>query len=131
MAGREIVELLNKPPFEKGFTLIRHAPAPPSRRRRRSPRVSERVRLRSFDGLPPIQLLQTLNDVFAELDEVHRVVVKHESPEDTVARLLAALRVQRFKPEQDKTAFRNGLIAGEKEVPPTTPTPPSHGTDGS
>lgn len=96
MAGhiKEILAVLNAPPFEKGLTLIK------------------------LDALPPISLLQVLNDVLAAVDEQdpqHKIQVKDEVPETTITRMLGLLRVLKYQPkEQD--GFQAKLIAGDKTV---------------
>lgn len=43
--------------------------------------------------------MQILTDVFAEIDEQHRVNVKDEDPADMVMRMLGFLKVVKYKPD--------------------------------
>eukprot|EP00049_Salpingoeca_infusionum_P018937 m.359414 g.359414 ORF g.359414 m.359414 type:complete len:668 (-) comp18553_c0_seq1:267-2270(-) len=90
--ARQLVELLNNPPFQKKYTLI------------------------SFDGLSPLQLLQQTNDVFAEIAPDHKADIREEPPEDMVYRFLSLLRVLNYKPNMPATEFREGLVAGQQDV---------------
>eukprot|EP00038_Savillea_parva_P010005 m.187255 g.187255 ORF g.187255 m.187255 type:complete len:663 (-) comp17020_c0_seq1:49-2037(-) len=92
--ARVIVDLLNKPPFNKEFTLI------------------------GFDAQEPLQLLQVLNDVIEHINGNDKpTAIRQEEPEDTLSRLLAALRVFRYQPPTgDIKRFRASLIGGEKET---------------
>mmetsp|Transcript_36598 Transcript_36598/g.95838 ORF Transcript_36598/g.95838 Transcript_36598/m.95838 type:complete len:665 (+) Transcript_36598:322-2316(+) len=88
---RAIVDALNKPPFTKEFTLI------------------------GFDAQAPLQLLQVLNDVIEHINGNDRPTqIRQEEPEETLSRMLSALRVFRYKPAGDVKAFRASLIGGEK-----------------
>jgi len=90
----DTVAALNGEPFNKAFTLI------------------------SFDALDRMALLKLLNDVISEVDshnELHKIDLADEEPEETVKRLLGFLRVIKYKPPTEE-GFQNSLIAGEKEV---------------
>ncbi|PAA50779.1 hypothetical protein BOX15_Mlig023972g1, partial [Macrostomum lignano] len=88
-----IVQELNKEPFNKNLNLI------------------------TCDSLEPIQLLQILNDVIAEIDERHQMDIRNESADQTFARIIDALRIFRFKPPSDPNhfeTFKLGLVQGNK-----------------
>ncbi|KAK8789176.1 hypothetical protein V5799_021046 [Amblyomma americanum] len=102
-----IVQELNKEPFNKKLNLI------------------------SFDAYRPDQLLQTLMDVFAELDPkslpAHfgvvplqmKADVRSEDPEQLAMKNLSFLRILKYKPPPDiagRGSFRQGLVAGAKEA---------------
>ncbi|KAM9811131.1 intraflagellar transport protein 81 homolog [Neosynchiropus ocellatus] len=90
-----IVEQLNKEPFRKNFNLI------------------------TFDSLEPMQLLQTLNDVFAEIDSKQDIDIREELPEQTVKRMCSLLSTLKYKPSansSDVGSFGQGLISGSKPV---------------
>ncbi|KAH7963327.1 hypothetical protein HPB52_020626 [Rhipicephalus sanguineus] len=90
-----IVQELNKEPFNKKLNLI------------------------SFDAFRPDQLLQTLNDVFAELEPKMKADVRSEDPEQLAMRSLAFLRILKYKPPPDiagRGSFRQGLVSGAKEA---------------
>ncbi|MED6237838.1 Intraflagellar transport protein 81 [Ataeniobius toweri] len=69
-----IVEQLNKEPFRKNFNLI------------------------TFDSLEPMQLLQILNDVLAEIDPKQSIDIREEMPEQTVKRMSSLLGMLKYKP---------------------------------
>ncbi|KAH7966539.1 hypothetical protein HPB49_017358 [Dermacentor silvarum] len=90
-----IVQELNKEPFNKKLNLI------------------------SFDAFRPDQLLQALNDVFAELDPKMKADVRSEDPEQLAMKNLAFLRILKYKPPPDiagRGSFRQGLVSGAKEA---------------
>ncbi|KAF0308527.1 Intraflagellar transport protein 81 [Amphibalanus amphitrite] len=87
-----IVEELGKDPFNKKYNVI------------------------SFDALGSEQLLQALNDVFAEIDSQHAIDLREEPPEETVMRMLAFLRILKYQPQADPSSFRQGLVSGEKYI---------------
>ncbi|KAK2902501.1 intraflagellar transport protein 81 homolog [Channa argus] len=90
-----IVEQLNKDPFRKNFNLI------------------------TFDSLEPMQLLQILNDVLAEIDPKQNIDIREEMPEQTVKRMCALLGLLKYKPpgsQSDVSSFRQGLVIGSKPV---------------
>nr|XP_040052696.1 intraflagellar transport protein 81 homolog [Gasterosteus aculeatus aculeatus] len=90
-----IVEKLNMDPFKKNFNLI------------------------TFDSLEPMQLLQILNDVLAEIDPKQALDIREEMPEQTVKRMCALLGMLKYKPpgtHSDVSVFRQGLVAGRKPV---------------
>ncbi|XP_073322461.1 intraflagellar transport protein 81 homolog [Pagrus major] len=90
-----IVEQLNKDPFKKNFNLI------------------------TFDSLEPMQLLQILNDVLAEIDPKQALDIREEMPEQTVKRMCALLGMLKYKPpgnHSDVSSFRQGLVIGSKPV---------------
>ncbi|XP_028269658.1 intraflagellar transport protein 81 homolog [Parambassis ranga] len=90
-----IVEQFNKDPFKKNFNLI------------------------TFDSLEPIQLLQILNDVLAEIDPKQAIDIREEMPEQTVKRIFTLLGILKYKPPgnlSDVSNFRQGLVTGSKPV---------------
>ncbi|XP_070689853.1 intraflagellar transport protein 81 homolog [Pempheris klunzingeri] len=90
-----IVEQLNKEPFKKNFNLI------------------------TFDSLEPMQLLQILNDVMAEIDPKQAMDIREEMPEQTIKRMCGLLGMLKYKPPgnlSDVSSFRQGLVAGSKPV---------------
>ncbi|XP_029916822.1 intraflagellar transport protein 81 homolog [Myripristis murdjan] len=90
-----IVEQLNKAPFKKKFNLI------------------------TFDSLEPMQLLQILNDVLAEIDPKQAIDIREEMPEQTAKRMFTLLGMLKYKPPgnpSDVSSFRQGLVTGSKPV---------------
>nr|XP_036870199.1 intraflagellar transport protein 81 homolog isoform X3 [Manis javanica] len=90
-----IVDNLNKEPFRKNYNLI------------------------TFDSLEPMQLLQVLNDVLAEIDPKQIVDIREEMPEQTAKRMLSLLGILKYKPPgnaTDMSTFRQGLVIGSKPV---------------
>ncbi|CAO2629548.1 Intraflagellar transport protein 81 homolog [Lemmus lemmus] len=90
-----IVDSLNKEPFKKNYNLI------------------------TFDSLGPMQLLQVLNDVLAEIDPKQDVDIREEMPEQTAKRMLNLLGILKYKPPgnaTDMSTFRQGLVIGSKPV---------------
>ncbi|XP_018021151.1 intraflagellar transport protein 81 homolog [Hyalella azteca] len=88
-----VVRELNKEPYKKNLNII------------------------TFDALEPENLLQVLNDVFAEIDPKHRLDIRHEDPEDMAVRMLGFLRVLQYRPpDHAMQDFRAGLVAGDKHV---------------
>lgn len=90
-----IVEQLNREPFKKSFNLI------------------------TFDSLEPMQLLQILNDVLAEIDPKQAIDIREEMPEQTAKRMFALLRMLKYKPPggiSEVSSFRQGLVTGSKPV---------------
>uniref|UniRef100_A0ABI8AIT5 IFT81 calponin homology domain-containing protein n=1 Tax=Felis catus TaxID=9685 RepID=A0ABI8AIT5_FELCA len=90
-----IVDNLNKEPFRKNYNLI------------------------TFDSLEPMQLLQILNDVLAEIDPKQVVDIREEMPEHTAKRMLSLLGILKYKPPgnaTDMSTFRQGLVIGSKPV---------------
>ncbi|XP_019740683.1 intraflagellar transport protein 81 homolog [Hippocampus comes] len=88
-----IVEQLNKDPFKKNFNLI------------------------TFDSLEPMQLLQILNDVLAEVDPKQAIDIREEMPEQTAKRMCALLGMLKYKPpgnQSELSSFRQGLVVGSK-----------------
>uniref|UniRef100_A0A3B5LLU0 IFT81 calponin homology domain-containing protein n=1 Tax=Xiphophorus couchianus TaxID=32473 RepID=A0A3B5LLU0_9TELE len=69
-----IVQQLNMEPFRKNFNLI------------------------TFDSLEPMQLLQILNDVLAEIDPKQAMDIREEMPEQTVKRMSSLLGMLKYKP---------------------------------
>ncbi|XP_023383921.1 intraflagellar transport protein 81 homolog [Pteropus vampyrus] len=90
-----IVDNLNKEPFRKNYNLI------------------------TFDSLEPMQLLQVLNDVLAEIDPKQVVDIREEMPEQTAKRMLSLLGILKYRPPgnaTDMSTFRQGLVIGSKPV---------------
>ncbi|MGH0144197.1 UNVERIFIED_CONTAM: hypothetical protein FKN15_047057 [Acipenser sinensis] len=92
---KSIVEQLNKEPFKKNFNLI------------------------TFDSLEPMQLLQVLNDVLAEIDPKQSIDIREEMPDQTAKRMFGLLGMMKYKPpgnNSDTSSFRQGLVTGSKPV---------------
>lgn len=72
----------------------------------------------SFDSLNSEKLLQILTDVLAILDSNNKLDIRTEEPEQTTIRILGMLRILKYKPgpELTPTAFRQGLVQGDKHV---------------
>ncbi|XP_054299851.1 intraflagellar transport protein 81 homolog isoform X2 [Pongo pygmaeus] len=90
-----IMDSLNKEPFRKNYNLI------------------------TFDSLEPMQLLQVLSDVLAEIDPKQLVDIREEMPEQTAKRMLSLLGILKYKPSgnaTDMSTFRQGLVIGSKPV---------------
>ncbi|XP_038049933.1 intraflagellar transport protein 81 homolog [Patiria miniata] len=87
-----IVEHLNKEPFKRSYNLI------------------------SFDSLEPIQLLQVANDVLAQINPQHKLDIREETADATAMRMMNELRVLKYKPSEDVSTFRQGLVSGYKPV---------------
>ncbi|CAJ1068326.1 intraflagellar transport protein 81 homolog [Xyrichtys novacula] len=90
-----IVDQLNREPFKKNFNLI------------------------TFDSLEPMQLLQILNDVLAEIDPKQAIDIREEMPEQTIKRMCSLLGMLKYKPPgnaSDVSNFRQGLVTGSKPV---------------
>ncbi|XP_024273071.1 intraflagellar transport protein 81 homolog isoform X1 [Oncorhynchus tshawytscha] len=90
-----IVEHLNKDPFKKNFNLI------------------------TFDSLEPMQLLQILNDVLAEIDPKQTIDIREEMPDQTAKRMFTLLGMLKYKPPgnmSEPSSFRQGLVTGSKPV---------------
>ncbi|XP_073675085.1 intraflagellar transport protein 81 homolog [Garra rufa] len=90
-----IVEQLNREPFKKNFNLI------------------------TFDSLEPMQLLQILNDVLAEVDPKQAIDIREEMPEQTAKRMFTLLGMMKYKPPggmAEVSSFRQGLVIGSKPV---------------
>ncbi|KAG8011673.1 Intraflagellar transport protein 81-like protein [Nibea albiflora] len=90
-----VVEQLNKEPFKKNLNLI------------------------TFDSLESMQLLQTLNDVLAEIDPKQAIDIREELPDQTIKRTCALLGMLKYRPPSnfsDVSSFRQGLVTGSKPV---------------
>jgi intraflagellar transport protein 81 len=88
-----IVERLNRDPFKKNLNFI------------------------NFDNLQGNNLLQLLNDVFAEIDIKQKVDIRDEGPEQTAIRMFNLLKVLKYRPPDDNVnVFRQGLVTGDKVV---------------
>uniref|UniRef100_A0AAY4CPZ2 Intraflagellar transport protein 81 homolog n=1 Tax=Denticeps clupeoides TaxID=299321 RepID=A0AAY4CPZ2_9TELE len=88
-----IVEQLNRDPFRRNFNLI------------------------TFDSLEPMQLLQILNDVLAEIDAKQAIDIREEMPEQTAKRMFTLLGMLKYKPpgsQSEASSFRQGLVTGSK-----------------
>lgn len=55
----------------------------------------------TFDELSPSELLQLLNDVFAHLDEAHKIDVRDEPPDIGGPRMLQFLKVLKVSVPSD------------------------------
>lgn len=90
-AVKLIVDKLNKPPFDKNFTII------------------------SFDSLSSEELFQILSDVLQYISEQDRIDLHAEDSEQTIVRILNTLLLLRYKPLQDSSGtFRQCLLQCEK-----------------
>ncbi len=91
---RFIVEKLNREPYNRKYNVI------------------------MFDSLDPLNLLQVLNDILAEIDADQAVDLREELPEQTAIRMLHMLRLLNYKPKSDTgegmNSYRQGLIQGSK-----------------
>ncbi|VEL24182.1 unnamed protein product, partial [Protopolystoma xenopodis] len=86
-----ITQKLNEEPFKKNLNLI------------------------SFDSLDSVQLLQTLNDVLAEIDKKHKIDIREESSDMTALRMIEALRIFRYKPPATADELQ-GIVMGDKRT---------------
>eukprot|EP00094_Tigriopus_californicus_P013448 TCALIF_13008-PA protein Name:"Similar to Ift81 Intraflagellar transport protein 81 homolog (Mus musculus)" AED:0.03 eAED:0.03 QI:0/1/0.5/1/1/1/2/161/727 len=89
-----IVETLNSTPYFKNLNLI------------------------SFDSLAGEQYLQILSDVLSEIESKSPIDIREEDTEVTIVRILACLRMLKYKPPSHINAqvFREGLLLGSKAV---------------
>mmetsp|Transcript_15452 Transcript_15452/g.36457 ORF Transcript_15452/g.36457 Transcript_15452/m.36457 type:complete len:703 (+) Transcript_15452:162-2270(+) len=88
---RVIVEKLNEPPFRGGLSLV------------------------TFDAKTEHELLESLNDVLAELDSAHKVDLRSEPPDHTAARMLNMLSVCKYQfPTTDMEGYRKALLGGDR-----------------
>lgn len=88
-----IVEQLNKEPFRLGLTLV------------------------AFDEKSNFELLQVLNDVFAEMDSSkHSVDLRREADEARAMRYLEFLQLLKFPLPRDIEGFRDALMIGDRQV---------------
>ncbi|XP_070538822.1 intraflagellar transport protein 81 homolog [Ptychodera flava] len=87
-----LVDQLNKEPFNKSYNLI------------------------SFDALEGHQLLQILNDVFAEINPQNKMDIREEEADQTAVRMMGTLKVLKYVPKEDPSQFRQGLVTGDKLV---------------
>lgn len=80
---------------------------------------SKTYNLISFDSLEPLQLLQVLTDVLADIDPKQKVDVREEAADQTAIRVFGILRILKYKPPTDSqnlSQFRQGIVQGEKQV---------------
>ncbi|KAF0696267.1 Aste57867_12965 [Aphanomyces stellatus] len=87
-----IVEKLNKEPFNHNFTLV------------------------AFDEKSNFELLQVLNEVFAEMDSRHKVDIRDELDEQRTYRFMELLQLLKYQLPPDIDSFRDGLTHGERYV---------------
>lgn len=89
-----IVETLNKPPYNKHFTVI------------------------SFDSLAPEDLFQILSDVLLEVNDQNKFDIHADDFEQTITRIFNALFILRYPPLMDtfSNSFRQNLMSGEKNT---------------
>lgn len=89
-----IVETLNKPPYNKNFTLI------------------------SFDSLAQEDLLQILSDVLLQVNDQQKFNINTDDFEQTITRILNGLFILRYPPIMDtfSNSFRQHLMNGEKNT---------------
>lgn len=71
----------------------------------------------TFDEKVGVELVQLLSDVFAEMDERHRVDLRDEPPETTADRLFGFLRIIKYNvPAEEAEDFKRALMAGDRNV---------------
>ncbi|ETW10174.1 hypothetical protein H310_00544 [Aphanomyces invadans] len=87
-----IVEKLNKEPFNHNFTLV------------------------AFDEKSNFELLQVLNEVFAEMDSRHKIDIRDELDEQRTYRYMETLQLLKYQLPPDIESFREGLTHGERYV---------------
>ncbi|OQR98409.1 Intraflagellar Transport Protein 81 [Achlya hypogyna] len=87
-----IVEKLNKEPFNHNFTLV------------------------AFDEKSNFELLQILNEVFAEMDSRHNIDIRDELDEQRTYRYMELLQLLKYQLPPDLDGFREGLSHGERYV---------------
>ncbi|KAJ1452479.1 intraflagellar transport protein 81 [Pelagophyceae sp. CCMP2097] len=93
-----IVSKLNEAPFRKSLTLV------------------------DFDEKAPIEIVQILNEVFAEVDKTMAVADVRDAPREQLAqKMMSSLSLLKFKVPGDshpsaRDAFEHGLGAGDKLV---------------
>ncbi|KAF0715670.1 hypothetical protein AaE_011282 [Aphanomyces astaci] len=87
-----IVEKLNKDPFNHNFTLV------------------------AFDEKSNFELLQVLNEVFAEMDSRHKIDIRDELDEQRTYRYMETLQLLKYQLPPDMDSFREGLSHGERYV---------------
>jgi len=87
-----IVETLNRPPFSQKLTLV------------------------SFDKKSPLELLQVVNDVFAFLDDKHKMDLRDEASDQTAIRMLQFLAVLNYSIEIDLALFKDHFMAGSTRI---------------
>lgn len=87
-----IVEQLNKEPFRLGLTLV------------------------AFDEKSNFELLQILNEVFAEIDAKHNVDLRSEADEQRAFRYLEFLQLLKFPLPRDVEGFRDALVHGDRQA---------------
>eukprot|EP01050_Picozoa_sp_SAG11_P024293 SAG11_NODE_5130_length_1656_cov_1.316635_1_plen_480_part_10 len=88
---RAIVDRLNEPPFDKGYSLVK------------------------FDEQQPHQLMLLLNEVLGEVDAKQKVDMTREDPIMAQNRIIQFLHVLAYKP-QDPSTFAMNLFNGEKPI---------------
>jgi intraflagellar transport protein 81 len=88
---RAIVDRLNEPPFDKGFSLVK------------------------FDEQQPHQLMLLLNEVLGELDPKQKVDMTREDPIMAQNRIIQFLHCLAYRPE-DPSTFAMYLFNGEKHI---------------
>uniref|UniRef100_A0A183C809 G protein gamma domain-containing protein n=1 Tax=Globodera pallida TaxID=36090 RepID=A0A183C809_GLOPA len=95
---RVIVDGLNSPPFNRNLTMVK------------------------LDSMSANALLQTLSDVIGWVEgqtEANFVDIRSEAPDETMTRLLSALRVLKYPPPRDIDQiqrWRLELLEGQKSV---------------
>ncbi|CAD5114753.1 DgyrCDS3793 [Dimorphilus gyrociliatus] len=90
-----IISQLSQPPFKKTYNMI------------------------SFNNLEPLQLLQVVSDVLAEIDSQHNVDIREEAAEDTAIRIFNFLKIMKYRHpggEEEQSRFRQGLVSGDKPI---------------
>ena len=88
---REIVRLLNDPPFAKNLSLV------------------------TFDEKQPHQLMLLLNEVLGEIDASQQVDMTREDPVMAQNRIIQFLHVLAYRPS-DPGTFAMNLFNGERDV---------------
>jgi len=85
-----IVNGFNQEPFRKNLTLVQ------------------------FDELSPAELLEMLNEVFANLSDEHAIDLREEDPEQTAFRMSTFLRVLNYRPQNVNSPEELGELLVQK-----------------
>ena len=88
---RQIVGILNQPPFLLNLTLV------------------------GFDEKQPLELLELLNNILADIDPKHKVDIRKEKQETTAERITEFLRILDY-PVNIEMAFQDSLVKGDRKI---------------
>ena len=91
-AQQFIVDRLNEPPFGMRLTLV------------------------AFDEKSPLELLEIVNAIMAQLSTDHQIDLRDETPDATANRMTDFLKVLNFKQTLDKQTFKQALLHGDPGV---------------